>query len=458
MKNFRTTTLLFFSLLCITVSVKAQSALNLNFQPYSWPYTNTAAELYGTYINSLQSPSMSQSLATTTSLYNLAYYGMSKIKYDNIDNPYLQALAQIGVFYASEIALTYLPGGSAWLHEEYHRSVLTNNHTASYDQIYSFPILASVVSVDHVNDQDLINFKANNPQDFVRLHAAGIEGEYLLVRNLQKLNFFDKQKYGYFISELDMVINNIAYVWFSHTQAAEEETIKFNQEETSIEQRDFTGFDFTAWVYDLYRPYEPYSARGIHPTGTGIDRYIKPSDLTVQELNYLKIQGYLQLTNLINPMLFGINELKIKGKQYNFALSHYLTSFGYDLSFSLFSNNKHKTIYTAHLYRNRKLYLPGIEAELYRKTFTFGNMQGQISGRINLWLQPENLIFYDTKYTPGSSVNFELAINKVFKQWKPYFSISAKTKGWEAGSLYQTQGIFFNTGIKFQQSIVTIIL
>ncbi|TJZ63124.1 hypothetical protein FAZ15_02165 [Sphingobacterium olei] len=40
-----------------------------------------------------------------------------------------------------------------------------------------------------------------------------------------------------------------------------------------INDRDFVGWDFTPWVYDLYRPNEPYEARGICPTFLTSEEY-----------------------------------------------------------------------------------------------------------------------------------------------------------------------------------------
>src|SRR6185436_9321120 len=72
-------------------------------------------------------------------------------------------------------------------------------------------------------------------------------------------------------------------------------------DDADIRVRDFTGHDILAWAYDLHRPNEPYAARGIHPSGVGIDRYRKPSDLRPEEMQYLRRQGKLQVLNFFDP-------------------------------------------------------------------------------------------------------------------------------------------------------------
>jgi hypothetical protein len=90
-------------------------------------------------------------------------------------------------------------------------------------------------------------------------------------------------------------------------------TDEANQKEgANLQVRDVTGHDFTAWAYDLHRSDEPYAARGVHPSGVGVDRDIKRADLTSEESKYLKRQGRLQLVNLLAPFLFNAGGFTIK--------------------------------------------------------------------------------------------------------------------------------------------------
>jgi hypothetical protein len=173
-----------------------------------------------------------------------------------------------------------------------------------------FPIGADLVSVNKIRDEDLIHFKDESPADFVRIHKAGIESQYLLTSRLQRNNFFYNQNYfnewSYLITILNAHINVISSASPEDVDAS---TAQMNKVESDIASRDFTGFDMTAWVYDLFRPNEPYQARGDHPSGTGIDRYRTTEGLTEDELNYLKRQGWWQIFNYLSSMMIGFRSL-----------------------------------------------------------------------------------------------------------------------------------------------------
>jgi len=327
----------------------------LNFPVFDYSYSVYAAktvsnsaypafdvkpvDFFKAYVN----PSMSQSLESSASFYNAMNFGLSELKINWFNNVFLNYFTESLIFSGALFVAEYIPLGDAWLHEEFHRAVLTKNYVNSYNQVNDFPLFAELVSVNNVTDENLIRFKASNQTDFVRLHAAGIEGENLLIRELQKRTFFNNQQYPYFSFELLWTANSFYYVWICHTEEAEIITNDVNaQDADNFKIRDFTGLDFTAWVYDLFKPQAAYAQRGVHPSGIGIDRYVKPSDLTSDELNYLKKQGYLQLLNFASPMLLSINHIPItiKGVQMdmNFAFRHYLTSFGNDISFDIVMN------------------------------------------------------------------------------------------------------------------------
>ncbi len=420
--------------------------LLLNFEVADMPYSNGAWKLYG--LGGYLSPSMSQSLKTAESTYNLAHYFYSRVNWDKLTKYwYVNLFAQISAYYAMELSLMYLPFGDAWLHEEFHRSILTSNNITSHDQVYDFPIFSQYISVNNVTDSALIAMKASSPSDFVRLAEAGIEGEYLLVEQLQKRSFFLNQTYSYWLSEVSITLNDIFYVFMCHTDMAITETDKFNEQETTVEQRDFTGLDFTAWVYDLFNPYAPYQERGIHPSGIGIDRYVKPNDLYPEAYNYLTLQGYLQFLNLLSPFLIGINRFKTKsGVEYNFAVRHYLTSFGFDINFQLFRKSLTNSVYSLHLFSSQKLLLPALEYELYRQKI---DENTYVKFNFIIGLQPENLIFYDTKPAPLGYVN--LRIDKYYKNFGIYGELAFKSQGWVPGEIYQTPAANFRIGLSFKK-------
>ena len=107
-------------------------------------------------------------------------------------------------------------------------------------------------------------------------------------------------------------LNALSYVVSGNSTELNELTDKSNQKEgRDLEARDFTGHDFTAWVYDRHPPRETYQERGIHPSGVGLNRYIKFSDLTFDERTFLRRQARLQWLNLLDPYLIGLKEWRI---------------------------------------------------------------------------------------------------------------------------------------------------
>lgn len=438
----------------------------LEAQLFDFNYTKIAAKTvsnnsevkYYDYFKAWANPSMSQSLTFSANLYAVTHYGLKKMMNSKIFNsPLLDNLTKSITWGTAELLLSYSPLGSGWLHEEYHRAVLTKFNVNSFNNMNTFPLFADAVSVNNVKDEDLIRMKSESNPDFVRLHAAGIEGEYMLVNLLQKYNFFYNQRQTYFTSSLISIFNAFSYVWTCHTEDAEIFTDNFNLEEgTNLKIRDFTGLDFTAWAYDLFHPEEDYTERGIHPSGVGIDRYIKPSDLTIdgnnEPLEYLRKEGFLQLFNFASPMLIGINRFKIKsnidGATYaNFAFRTFLTSFGHDIS-PLFFVQTPKTnwIFAYHQYKNYEKKFFGFEAEIFDYHVEIAGMNTFSTLRVMAWTQPENQQFKTKKANHGGLVDFKFKFRAKNHAIFPYIQVVAKTEGWVAGNVFLEKNVSIKIG------------
>ncbi|MBN2662964.1 MAG: hypothetical protein JXR68_04885 [Bacteroidales bacterium] len=460
MKNFF---LLSLMILPLIVNSQQFNELIIDVNLFDYPYQNLAAKTVSNssypnfdvknsdYFKAFINPSMKQSINLSSSFYNSVYFGISKmnINWFNTDfvNYLTESLIETGVI----LVVEFIPLGDAWLHEEFHRAVLTKNYVNSYNEVNNFPLFKELISVNNVTDNDLVRFKSDNPSDFVRLHAAGIEGEYMLIRNLQSKNIFHNQQHGYFLNSFLWTANSFYYVFFCHQNDAEETTIEINaQDGSNIPKRDFTGLDFTAWVYDLFKPDEPYSLRGTHPSGVGLNRYIAPSDLTEAEFKYLKKQGFLQLINFASPMILGINNLPltIKGNKYvfNFAFRHFLTSFGYDISLDLFlKSEKFNFLVSTHSYSNQQLTLPGIELNIVDYILIDQKFKVLTSTKSMVWLQPENLFFSDKKSKLGGLIGADLKIGRE----KVFFDLNFqyKSKGWVAAEVFQSNNFSAGFGL-----------
>ncbi|HIO07558.1 TPA: hypothetical protein EYN09_11650 [Candidatus Poribacteria bacterium] len=262
-----------------------------------------------------------------------------------------------------------LPLADAWLHEEWHRAVLNHRGISSFNDVYHLNLFAEMIEVSHVDDQDLVRLKQKYPAEQIRLNEAGIEGEQQLVLKLEKDNFFGrKNAWHYFLYWL-IKLNSLFYVASGNSTETDELTDEFNQKEgRNIEAKDFTGHDFTAWVYDLHRPKEAYQERGIHPSGKGLDRYIKFSDLTSDERTFLHRQAQLQWLNLLDPHLIGLEGWHIPTStplRLNLSMGHMLTSFGYTVDTHLFlQRNLINLFIVGHRFFNHQRRFSGLEIQL----------------------------------------------------------------------------------------------
>ncbi len=427
-------------------------ALKLDLPLFDFPYQIDAMNTVGRgFFSGYANPSMAQSLAFTHDIISSFHYGM-KAFHDkvNMENVTFKNIIFFSGTVLGDFLLEYMPGGDGWLHEEYHRAIMTRFGTNSFNGMNLFPIGASVVSVSQVRDEDLIRFKKESPYDFIRMHVAGIEGQYLLVNQLQRNNFFYGQKLLHEFEYWLATLNSHIYVMMSaQPDNVDRQTESMNKDETDISRRDFTGFDMTAWAYDIFRPLEPYEARGIHPLGNGINRYRTTKDLTEVELEYLKLQGGLQFFNYISPMMFGIRTIPLgdTGFEGNFAFRHYLTSFGADIPASVFLKYRHFNMaFTYHSYLNYEHYFPAIEAELVDYPFSIGKLNMYLSPRVLIGMQPKNHEFKtaspDFLGLFGLRVDFNLS-----KYILPYIDFTAKTRGWVAGNEYLTANASVRIGV-----------
>ncbi|QJD81499.1 hypothetical protein [Spirosoma rhododendri] len=427
-------------------------ALKLDIPYLDYPYQLDARKTTGNFFNAYANPSMQQSLALTTDLYASAHFGLQRAV-EPIGNKAVRTLTRVAAVLATDVILSYAPGGDGWLHEEYHRSLLTRHHTPSRNDMNTFPIGAETVSVSRVTDENLVRFKAQSPADFIRLPVAGIEGQYLLVERLQRHNFFYKQNQPHEIQYWLSVLNSILYVkTSSDPKQVDPLTDELNAHEPDVRTRDFTGLDFMAWAYDLFRPTESYADRGTHPLGNGINRYRKTTDLTAAELQYLRKQGNLQWLNVLSPMMVGIRRINLSPSlSGNIALQHWLTSFGNDIALKLFFRKESlikdlNAVLTVHTYHNFSHYFPAVEAEVVDYALGSTNRRWLVSPRVLLGLQPSDQQFTTAKSEFVGLLGGRLDL-RLHKNLFPYVDFALKSDGWVGGNEFLVSNFSCRVGL-----------
>jgi hypothetical protein len=380
-------------------------------------------------------PTMEQSLALSKNLYGLVPHLIAR-SWEQNDRAARRLSSAFGLL------AFFLPLGEGWLHEEWHRAVLSNQGIDSFNDFYKLKVFEGVVRVSHVADSSLVRLKREMPLEQVRLTAAGIEGQYQHLTELEKDWFFFGANRSPPGLALHSTLNSVSYVILSGTSYADRQTDRMNRSEgADMSVRDFAGFDFTAWVYDLHRPEEPYQARGVHPSGVGIDRYIKTADLTSEERRFLRMQGILSLLNLVNPSLYGRDGFEVshptsrEAVRFNAGLRHLLTPFGYVVDLNLFLRPEGGNLFVVlRGYVNAGRRFPGVEAEMLKHPLQLGGHRLLLSPRVAVWLQPESLGFRTNEAAPGGLAEIRVDYGSVGR-FAPFVSVAAKSAGWVAGEV-----------------------
>lgn len=402
--------------------------------------------------NSYTFPSMNQSLMIAKDTAQAAHSAVWSVT--ESQDRFVRILALI----VWDYFFFQLPGGTAWVHEEWHRAVMGQYGISSYNDVYKCDFGAEAIAVSHVKDTDLAWLKENHNPDMVRLMAAGNEAEVQMSRVFRRESFFSGRPVLYELPAMWMSLVNASwYVIYCSTKDADRDTEEFNEKDgDNVKRRDFTGLDFTAWIYDLNRPDERYSDRGTHPSGTGIDRYIKYSDLTDSEKRYLRKTGYFTLLNFISPQLLGYegfigtDPLTGKGMHWNFMVLHNLTSFGNDVSVNLLMQEGELNLELAvHSYFNREYYSPGLETGIHRYPVSLAGKKLFCNTGLILFLQPRDQEFKTGAREPGAWLSAGIDIPVVDDKLEVYIEGDAKTDGWAAGNVYLGRDVQGRLGVNY---------
>lgn len=430
--------LLLSALTCVGTRADAVGTIHYDINLLEYRVNSQTVTLY---------PGMQQALHLTRNFYSFSHLALEQTLGPRFDSLY--PLAQISF----DVLATWLPLGDAWMHEEWHRAVLSHRGiTNSYNAVYDLEIFKETIQVENIRDHQLSELKRTHPQDLVRLHAAGIESSTQLGFLLEQDLFFrDENAHNGFMSLLSQFNS-----WFYLQACAGEESVRITQESLASEdgnelQRDFTGMDCNAWVYDLFRPDEAYSARGTHPSGTGILRYRSFNDLDQREKNYLKQQRYLGLVNLFNPFLYrdtsftAYNAFTGKDFQWNVNIKHYLSSYGNSLGLNFYYRDSNtRLLLSPELYSSPYHHWPGLSVR------SPGHWQWGIQWdlHLSLWMQAQRLRYDDDKAKPGMMIKLDARL-PISTHWYLYSSMYNKSQGWYPGIVEQNPAFNISLGLSY---------
>jgi hypothetical protein len=390
-------------------------------------------------------PTAAQALDLTQDFFEGSYWGIAVLS--DLFVPRERTILNRGLRYLASVPLVWfgtelpVPFGT-WLHEQYHVAALRYGGVPSRN---GNSFLRWDGTVYGISDADLIELKEEDPAALVRAHAAGLEANNHLVLSSVQQDFYDREAVSKPFLYLYYAYYNWNYFRLSIGELGDEVTQAILDHEGAVaEERDFTGLDPLAWVYDLFRPEEPYSARGPHPTGVGIKRPIAWSDLTGEEQAFLERQQLLSLVNLANPFAFFVHHLGGEGWRMNLMAQHTLTSFGYTVDLNVFLRLGELGLFVSQKNQwNRYRYFPGLElqaADLRLSPWL------ALTPRLILWLQPEDQTFSTRTAQAGLLVSAQ-ARAKLSPVFGAFGELGYKTEGWVMGNMYLGPTLFGRAGV-----------
>lgn len=379
-------------------------------------------------------PSMGQSEALSTDFYFLAHRSLESA----FSDPGQKTMGVVSII-GFDILSNWIPPGRGWMHESWHQAVMRRRNINSFNDMNTIPIGKELIAVSHVEDNDLVQLKRDHPEEQVRLSSAGMESQVYQNIQIEKKHFFAGVR-GFDQGILWMNASSVTgYLSTCASDQADSSTDSQNRDDGSdIGKRDFTGLDCTAWVYDLFRPDEPYTARGTHPSGRGINRYIKHSQLSDSEKAFLNKQVVFSLMNFFDPYLIGFEGFHGKWLDQEFAwnarMSHYLTSFGYTIDANLFLKTADR-MYLLQMHNgfNQATYFPGLTLAQIDMALPWDRFF--LTPQLTVWPQPSGQRYDRRTSDVLAAAQMKLSY-QADENLRYYVDFVGKTRGWMAGNVY----------------------
>jgi hypothetical protein len=276
-----------------------------------------------------------------------------------------------------------------YTHEEGHRSVLTALNIGSI----SSPVFSKgVASVKGVSDNSLKNLRDSNLPNYIRLHTAGIESDYVLTQEEEELVMFQKEKirniYG------DFAMRRLGLFLYLFSGAANQNSA-LSEEKDELE-RDVVGDDVLGAVRHLHRPNMPFF------------RYTAGNDMTITEKKYLSKVSYLSFLNLLSPVFIGKTTLAFSNKlNIGFSTGYILAPFGDMIEQNIYLQNNQKWSVRAFFRQFGNYHAYFLGGGLSLSNFNLSE-KFIMNTSAQCWNQPEELGFYSTKGTIGGALEIKL--------------------------------------------------
>ncbi len=301
-------------------------------------------------------------------------------------------------------------------HEEGHRSILTELEIGSISQPFS--IFKGAAYVKGVTDETLINLRNTSLPNYIRLHTAGLEADYMITTKTESLIALEEDTFKNL--EMDYYIHKLSLIGYYITAIIPKLSPELEEEQNELE-RDIVGHDIFGAVKNLYRPNIEFY------------RYTNYDDLTNDEIKFVKKVSYLSFLNLVNPIMLGKNNFKVNDNlRVNAGLGYTLAPFGgfIDENFWFIINDKIKIHSYLREFHNKENWFMGFGIKLFN--YHLYNNKMLLNTEVHFWSQPENLSFTTSNSEFGYGGGLNLG-------YKIYNSIS------------NNYGFYLNAGLSYKQ-------
>lgn len=392
-------------------------------------YSQDVDIVFPVYDGSIEYLSMRQ----TNTLYTSAY----RFGYEQIDSafPNAKILKLPIVSLSAMISTSFL--FQVITHEEAHRAILTNLNIGSVSQ----PVFNNKGSayVKGVTNATLKNLRDTDLPMFIRLHTAGVESDYSIIRKDLELMCFDLDRDSssnlnpklnikplftdYFVRLMGLyayqssgLYDSFAAKLFSQSRDS------IGVEEENELDRDIVGHDIYGMTHHLFHPEAEYK------------RYISFGELSEEEKNFTYRIGWRTLINFASTIMFDTYNFNIGENMFVSGSAGYcIAPFGDFIDESVFFKyDKYNISMYARQAQNRNTWFPafGIGLVEYKPLNWLS-----LTARGHFWIQPENLDFNTTVGVPGGAGEMELLF--VFPSIN---NTVIKGLGLSIGALYKTAG------------------
>jgi hypothetical protein len=404
---------------------KTISVLLITLIPFSaFAQTNNSTQSFDYSVILQDSPSQLFTMRQVNQSYLSGYRLLARGLYAASPNDRISDLIQVGLQVFFFMPLT---------HEEGHRSILTVNNIGSISQPYFNKHGAAYVK--GVSDQALRDLRDSDLPTYIRLHAGGLESDYMITKRIESIasfeqDIFNNYKWEYWVRKFS-ILQYYATGLFKYDIDLEEEANEL--------ERDIVGHD----VYG--------AARHLHRPTMDFHRYTRYDELTNEERKYVNRLGYRSFLNLLNPLIIGRNNFQLTATtKINAGLGHSMAPFGDFIDENIWLRYKELCFnFYVRQFQNKENWFYGFGLRISDLEL-FNQISISISG--HFWQQPTNFDFNtDNSFTGGAvDTDFRYFIFPKGDIWLDAFSIDVgliyKSKGFLPEELYLEEHFGFRLG------------